>query len=94
MLARLRARGDARRRAAYAGRGPQGDVAPAGPFCVLRHRSDPAAPAAGPSASQAVAHPWEAACSHCVPKGLRGNPSASLPFLFRGWVARPTAAHA
>lgn len=63
-------------------------------FCVLRHRSDPAAPAAGPSASQAVAHPWEAACSHCVPKGLRGNPSASLPFVFRGWVARPTAAHA
>ena len=30
MLARLRARGDVRRRAACAGRGPQGDVAPAG----------------------------------------------------------------
>ena len=35
MLARFRARGDARRRAACAGRGPQGDVAPCGPFCVL-----------------------------------------------------------
>lgn len=32
MLARLRARGDVRRRAACAGRGPQGDVAPAGLF--------------------------------------------------------------
>ena len=31
MLARFRARGDARRRAACAGRGPQGDV-PCGPF--------------------------------------------------------------
>ena len=30
MLARFRARGDARGRAACAGRGPQGDVAPAG----------------------------------------------------------------
>ena len=30
MLARFRARGDVRRRAACAGRGPQGDVAPAG----------------------------------------------------------------
>ena len=33
MLARSRARGDARRRAACAGRGPQGDVAPAGLSC-------------------------------------------------------------
>ena len=32
MLARFRARGDARGRAACAGRGPQGDVAPCGPF--------------------------------------------------------------
>lgn len=32
MLARFRARGDVRRRAAFAGRGPQGDVAPCGPF--------------------------------------------------------------
>ena len=37
MLARFRARGDARRRAACAGRGPQGDV-PLRPFsCVGRH---------------------------------------------------------
>ena len=35
MLARFRARGDVRRRAACAGRGPRGDVAPAGPFCVM-----------------------------------------------------------
>ena len=34
MLARFRARGDARGRAACAGRGPQGDAAPCGPFCV------------------------------------------------------------
>ena len=32
MLARFRARGDVRRRAAFAGRGPQGDAAPCGPF--------------------------------------------------------------
>ena len=52
---------------------PAGEVPPAGLFCLLRHRSDLAAPAAGLSASQAVVHPWEAACSHCVPKGLRGE---------------------
>ena len=34
MLARFRARGDARGRAACAGRGPRGDVAPCGPLCV------------------------------------------------------------
>ena len=34
MLARFRARGDARGRAACAGRGPQGDVAPCGPLRV------------------------------------------------------------
>lgn len=35
LYARFRARGDVRRRAGSAGRGPQGDVAPAGPFCVM-----------------------------------------------------------
>ena len=34
MLARLRARGDVRRRAACAARGPRGDLPPAGLFCV------------------------------------------------------------
>ena len=38
MLARLRARGDARRRAGSAGRGPQGDVAPCGPFAFCSGR--------------------------------------------------------
>ena len=94
MLARLSAREEMRAGAPEAPGEARRGMLPLRAFCVLRHRSDPAAPAAGPSASQAVAHPWEAACSHCVPKGLRGNPSASLPFLFRGWVARPTAAHA
>ena len=49
MLARFRARGDARRRAACAGRGPQGDVAPAGPFCVMGCRPpDPASSEVAP----------------------------------------------
>lgn len=38
MLARFRARGDVRRRAARAGRGPQGDVALAGLFAFCSGR--------------------------------------------------------
>ena len=66
MLARLRARGDARRRAGSAGRGPQGDVAPAG---LLRLAAVAASRAPARAArAQAPDGPAPAACGACVPR--------------------------
>ena len=75
-------------RAACAGEARRGG-SPAGLSAFLGHRSDPAAPVAGSSASQVGAHPWEVACSRCVPKRLQRI--LLHPFLLRfevGWLDR------
>ena len=74
MLARLRARGDARRRAGSAGRGPQGDVAPAG---LLRH----GLPAPVSGIFGGCAFPFgrhRGGDAACAPKSRGGSSSAAL----------------
>lgn len=75
MLARFRARGDVRRRAACAGRGPQGGCCPCGP--LLRHGLP--APVSGIFGGCAFPfgrhHGGDAACA---PKGRGGSSSAAL----------------
>lgn len=79
MLARFRARGDVRRRAACAGRGPQGDAAPCGPFLrfadiAVLHRSrtrhapripEGVVPFAGPSRVLGRLRHRERRCARC-----------------------------
>ena len=72
MPARLRARGDARRRAACAGRGPQGGVAPAG-LSAFRGTPEGAFPRPGGSTDGG-------ACVTSADRGAGGPPGgASLP---------------
>ena len=75
MLARFRARGDARRRAACAGRGPQGGCCPCGP--LLRH----GLPAPVSGIFGGCAFPFgrhRGGDAACTPKGRGGSSSAAL----------------